>query len=86
MLPLIIKEGGVLHERGSLGVAAFLPGVVPAGEWLWLYAPAWWLRDSAMGVEQVEVLLVHGRELLDAVVVVPWRVLHLILSDDHLVA
>jgi hypothetical protein len=30
-------------------------------------------------------LLIHRRKLLDPVMVVFWRVLHLVLSDDHFV-
>jgi hypothetical protein len=68
-----------------MGVTALLPGMVSTRKWLWLYASTGWLGNSALGVEYVEVLLVHGRELLDTIQIVPWRVFHLVLSDDHFV-
>lgn len=57
--------------------------MVSTCERLWLDASAGWLGDSALRVEYIEVLLVHGRELLDSIHVVPWRVFHFVLGDDH---
>ncbi len=67
MLPLIIEEGGVFHERRGMGVTTLLPGVVPAGEWLWLFTLTCWFRGPVLGVDQVKVLLVHRWELLDSI-------------------